>query len=113
MKKYGLLIGLLILLIVVATGFYFAGAYFKPTQQVSTIGITPTPKATTSAETSVSPSPSISSEPTLTETPTPTLTPTPTSGGTFKFPGIYRTFVTVTPTPTPLILQRKTIEFQQ
>jgi flagellar basal body-associated protein FliL len=77
MKKYGLIIFLILLLIVIATGSYFAGVYFKSKGTktvVNKIVPTPTSEAKKSAEITVSPATS----PTTAVTQVPTETPTPT-----------------------------------
>jgi hypothetical protein len=114
-RKYRLLIALLVLAIIVAIASLAGGIYLGSKQKPATIvRITPTPASnaviTTPTET-LTPTLVPSGSPTVTPTvtPTPTITPTPTP---FKFQGIIRQVATPTPTPTQAIQRINTIQFK-
>jgi len=103
-KKYGLIIALVIILIIIGACSYFAGAHLKskavkatPTPIVQPKSITVTPETT---------SPTVTEAPTEAPTPTgtPTLTPVPTLNIKVQAP-IFKLIATSTPTPTPKLLQ--------
>jgi cytoskeletal protein RodZ len=115
-RKYRLLIALLVLAILVGAGFFVVGIYLGSKQTPATVAkITPTPTAQASQSATITPTvpPTVSVTQTPTVTPTVTPTPTPTPSPTpFKFQGIFRQVATPTPTPTQAIQRMNTIQFK-